>query len=291
MYIMSRLVVRQRPRTRDSWTDDVCPSRAGEPFDPARSVVLCLTIVAAFQLPLARGRGVRGCPASGRHGGARAGARHRSGAGSRALHLRDHAASVQHAGRTAHVGRRVPAGAAPGVRACRARRSRRSTRDRPSRAGAADGGPVEQRDLPAQVAPRELIPAILADRSAALLCHGLAALDDGRSRTSRITRRCSSGSTSARRTAFGAFSSSLRDRGEPRRPARRQPTTWRRCGKAVVGEKVTRPERFMTAAARVERRPARVSLRHHRAARSAAARVRARAVDGRAGARSNASRR
>ena len=61
-----------------------------------------------------------------------------------------------------------------------------------------------------KVTPRELIPAILADRSAALLCLGLAALDDRTlgyfadhpSLLERIYERSA--------TAFGAFSSSLR---------------------------------------------------------------------------------
>jgi len=60
------------------------------------------------------------------------------------------------------------------------------------------------------VAPRDLIPAILADRSAALICLGLTALDDRTiaffadhpSLLERIYLRSA--------TAFGAFSSSLR---------------------------------------------------------------------------------
>ena len=61
-----------------------------------------------------------------------------------------------------------------------------------------------------KVTPRELIPAILADRSAALVCLGLTALDertleylaDHPSLLERIYERSA--------TAFGAFSSSLR---------------------------------------------------------------------------------
>ena len=64
-----------------------------------------------------------------------------------------------------------------------------------------------------RVTPRELIPAILADRSAALMCLGLTALDertleylaDHPSLLERIYERSA--------TAFGAFSSSLRIEG------------------------------------------------------------------------------
>jgi hypothetical protein len=111
---------------------------------------------------------------------------------------------------------------------------------------------------------RELIPAILADRSAALICLGLTALDDRTiaffadhpSLLERIYLRSA--------TAFGAFSSSLQIDGNriippggPRpsdaaaaRPPQGSPQTggddvvalW----EGVVAEKVTRPERFIT---------------------------------------------
>jgi len=114
------------------------------------------------------------------------------------------------------------------------------------------------------VSPRELIPAILADRSAALICLGLTALDDRTiaffadhpSLLERIYLRSA--------TAFGAFSSSLQIDGNriippggPRasdaaaaRPPQGSPQTggddvvalW----EGVVAEKVTRPERFIT---------------------------------------------
>ena len=119
-----------------------------------------------------------------------------------------------------------------------------------------------------KVAPRELVPAIVADRSAALLCLGLAALDD---RTleyfadhplllERIYERSA--------PAFGAFSSSLRiqdNRVVP--PGARAPSRGESLGvapgkveerqaqgdrdevtalwEAVIPEKMTRPERFV----------------------------------------------
>ena len=113
------------------------------------------------------------------------------------------------------------------------------------------------------VAPRDLIPAILADRSAALICLGLTALDDRTiayfadhpSLLERIYLRSA--------TAFGAFSSSLRidgnrvippggprppDAATPQAPEAPQPerddvvALW----EAVLVEKVTRPDRFVT---------------------------------------------
>ena len=68
-------------------------------------------------------------------------------------------------------------------------------------------------------------------------------------------------------------------------PARRERDDAVALWEAVVGEKVTRPDRFVAAAVRAERRPARLPLRHHRPARPAAARVRARPVDADAPAR------
>jgi hypothetical protein len=100
------------------------------------------------------------------------------------------------------------------------------------------------------VTPRELVPAILADRSAALICLGLTALDertlgylaDHPSLLGRIYERSA--------TAFGAFSSSLRIEGNrvvPPGGAQGQGeqddvvALW----EAVVAERVTRPERFV----------------------------------------------
>ena len=90
-----------------------------------------------------------------------------------------------------------------------------------------------------KVTPRELIPAILADRSAALLCLGLTALDertlgylaDHPSLLERIYERSA--------TAFGAFSGSLRieanrvvpsGRPSPGAQGRARMMRWR-CGK------------------------------------------------------------
>ena len=88
-----------------------------------------------------------------------------------------------------------------------------------------------------KVTPRELVPAILADRSAALVCLGLTALDDRTlgyladhpSLLERIYERSA--------TAFGAFSGSLQIEGNRVVPpgsvqARVSATTWSRCGKA-----------------------------------------------------------
>jgi hypothetical protein len=101
------------------------------------------------------------------------------------------------------------------------------------------------------IAPRELVTAIVTDRAAALLCLGLSALDD---RTlayfadhpallERIYERSA--------PAFGAFSSSLRvdnNRlvvpGAPRTAGEHDEVTplW----EALIPEKVTRPDRFIT---------------------------------------------
>jgi hypothetical protein len=114
------------------------------------------------------------------------------------------------------------------------------------------------------VTPRELIPAILADRSAALICLGLTALDDRTigyfadhpSLLERIYLRSA--------TAFGAFSSSLQIDGNrvippggPRPPDAATPRAPQGPPQAerddvvalwegVVAEKVTRPDRFIT---------------------------------------------
>jgi hypothetical protein len=95
-----------------------------------------------------------------------------------------------------------------------------------------------------RVARDELVSAIIADRAASLLCHGLAPLDDQTLQyfadhptlLSRIYDRSA--------TTFAAFSSSLRVRANrviP--PAERDDVVamW----EAVVGEKVTRADRFI----------------------------------------------
>ena len=100
---------------------------------------------------------------------------------------------------------------------------------------------VFRRKVPAD----ELVMTILADRQASLLCHGLAALDDDTlqffadhsSLVSRIYERTA--------PAFGAFASTLRIAGNRVVPAGGAEAVplW----EAAVGEKVTRPERFVLA--------------------------------------------
>jgi hypothetical protein len=96
-----------------------------------------------------------------------------------------------------------------------------------------------------KIAPEELVTTILADRSAALICHGLAALDDETlqffaehsSLVSRLYERSA--------PAFAVFSGGLRIRANrvvPTGGADAVPL-W----EAVVGDRVTRPERFVLA--------------------------------------------
>ena len=95
-----------------------------------------------------------------------------------------------------------------------------------------------------RVAREELVSAIVADRSASLLCHGLAPLDDQTLQyfadhpalLSRIYDRSA--------PAFAAFSSSLRVRANRVVPPSERDDVvamW----EAVVGEKVTRADRFI----------------------------------------------
>lgn len=96
-----------------------------------------------------------------------------------------------------------------------------------------------------RVAPEDLILAIVADRSAALLCHGLTALDDDtlaylaehQGVLTRLYERSPA--------PFAAFSDSVQIAGgrvEPPGGADAVPL-W----EAVLHEKVTRPDRFLTA--------------------------------------------
>jgi hypothetical protein len=101
------------------------------------------------------------------------------------------------------------------------------------------------------IAPRELITTIVADRAAALICFGLASLDDRTleyfadhpSLLERIHERSAS--------AFGAFASSLRIQDNRVVPpgAVRQPQAERddvtALWEAVIPEKMTRPDRFV----------------------------------------------
>ncbi len=234
-------------------------------------------------------RGVRRRPAARRHGGARAVARHRSGAGARALHVRADAPPLQHARGTATIGRRRAGGDAPGAaaRACAACR-RSITRPAENVPGPAQRRLLEPtRSSGARMTPRELIPAIIADRSASLICLGLSSLDDA-------TLDYLGDHPSHPRACLRALGHRLRrllrqpgDREQPRRPA------WRPAAgaagtrrdeavalwEAVVGEKVTRPDRFIAQLFELNEGRLVVSLRHHRPARSAAPRVRARPVD------------
>jgi hypothetical protein len=96
-----------------------------------------------------------------------------------------------------------------------------------------------------KVTPEELVPSILADRQASLVCHGLAALDDETlqfftEHTSLVTRLYERAAP-----MFAVFSTGLRIRGNRVIPAGGAAAVplW----EAVVGEKVTRPERFVTA--------------------------------------------
>jgi hypothetical protein len=95
-----------------------------------------------------------------------------------------------------------------------------------------------------KVSREELVAAIVADRAASMLCHGLAALDDQTleyfaghgSMLTRIAERSA--------PAFAGFSSSLRIRANRVVPPGGDGAAalW----EAVVGEKVTRPDRFVT---------------------------------------------
>jgi hypothetical protein len=93
------------------------------------------------------------------------------------------------------------------------------------------------------VTPEELIPSILADRQASLICHGLVALDDETlqffaEHSSLLTRLYERSAP-----IFAVFSSGLHIRANrvvPVGGAAALPL-W----EAVVGEKVTRPERFV----------------------------------------------
>jgi len=96
-----------------------------------------------------------------------------------------------------------------------------------------------------KVTPEELIPYILADRPASLVCHGLAALDDETlqffaEHQALITRLYERDGP-----MFAVFSTSLRIHGNrvvpPGGPS--AVALW----EAAVGEKVTRPERFVTS--------------------------------------------
>lgn len=93
------------------------------------------------------------------------------------------------------------------------------------------------------VAPRDLVAAILSDRNAALLCRGLASLDDQtieflEAHPAMVTRLYEHDAT-----VFGAFGDSLRIRNGAVVPPGGEPAVplW----EAVLGEKVNRPERFV----------------------------------------------
>jgi hypothetical protein len=94
-----------------------------------------------------------------------------------------------------------------------------------------------------EVAPRDLVAAILSDRNAALLCRGLASLDDQtleflEAHPAMLTRLYEHDAT-----VFGVFGDSLRIRNGAVVPPGGAPAVplW----EALLGEKVSRPERFV----------------------------------------------
>jgi len=110
-----------------------------------------------------------------------------------------------------------------------------------------------------RVAPDELVTTILADRHAALICHGLTALDDETleffaAHTSLLARLYERSAP-----VFAVFSAGIRIRGNRVVPAGAAPSAGREgravrerdevdaLWEAVIGEKVTRPERFLIA--------------------------------------------
>jgi hypothetical protein len=93
------------------------------------------------------------------------------------------------------------------------------------------------------VAPRDLVAAILSDRNAALLCRGLASLDDQtieflEAHPAMLTRLYEHDAT-----VFGAFGDSLRIRSGAVVPPGGAPAVplW----ETLLGEKVNRPDRFV----------------------------------------------
>jgi hypothetical protein len=111
-----------------------------------------------------------------------------------------------------------------------------------------------------RVPPDEIVTSILADRQAALLCHGLTALDDETlaffanhdSLLSRLYQRSA--------PAFAVFSGSIRIRGNrvvpagaaaglanEGRPLPRDRDEVTPLWEGIIGEKMTRPERFLIA--------------------------------------------
>src|SRR5581483_1005603 len=96
-----------------------------------------------------------------------------------------------------------------------------------------------------RIAPADLITSIVADRSASLLCHGLAALDDETLEFLATHHAVLTRLYERSAAAFAAFSDSVHIHGgrvEPPGGADAVPL-W----EAVIGEKMSRPERFLTA--------------------------------------------
>jgi hypothetical protein len=96
-----------------------------------------------------------------------------------------------------------------------------------------------------RVAAADIVAAILADRQAALLCHGLAALDD---ETLQYLGEHPSTLRQLYELAaepFAVFSNSLRVRGDRIEPPGGGDAV--ELWEAVTGERVTRPDRFITA--------------------------------------------
>ena len=135
-----------------------------------------------------------------------------------------------------------------------------------SRAGTADRRDLEQCGLPSQGRAgrsgrrdRRRSPGVVAVPWARR----------ARRRDARVLQRAfvdaDPRSSSDRRRSFAAFSNSVRIRANRVIPP--VATAPRRCGKAVVGEKVTRPDRFITQLFEQNDGRARVSVRHDRSAR------------------------
>ena len=136
--------------------------------------------------------------------------------------------------------------------------NKKDKRERPPPAASADGELVpvplsadvwSSAVFHRKVAREELVGAIVGNRTAALLCHGLAALDDETlqyfsdhpSMLTRIADRSA--------PAFAAFSNSLHIRGSRVVPPGRrtgQPDEITPLWEAVVGEKAVRPDHFVT---------------------------------------------
>ena len=101
------------------------------------------------------------------------------------------------------------------------------------------------------VSPETLVGAILADRTAALMCYGLAGMDDETCSSLPTTRRSWAGWRTRAPAPFAAFGESLRIHNARVVPRGGDAAT--AAWEAVVGEKLDRPERFVADAIRSDR--------------------------------------